>query len=162
MAERSMTSGSTELLQTAAQALKVSDITLYKSLFERPQSMPNDGASEATQQVKRHTEYTITDRSENEEAGKDLVVMVSFGIRLAGPPPDNENEERPIYFIIEASFLVEYTMTNDIPEDAIKVFAQQNSVHNVWPFWRQHVFDIVQRGGLPHVDVPLFSVKKDL
>jgi hypothetical protein len=39
----------------------------------------------------------------------------------------------------------------------IKIFAELNSVHNVWPFWRQHVFDIVSRARLPHLNVPLFS-----
>lgn len=157
-----MTTDSTEMLRTAAEALKVSDITLYSSTFERPSPMPEGAASEATQQTKKNTEYTILGSDEAQKQSKDLVVMVDLGIRLAGPDPEKEEQERPIYFVIEARFLVEYTMTHDLSEEAIKIFAQHNSVHNVWPFWRQHVFDIVQRGRLPHIDVPLFSVKKDL
>ncbi|MEO8460730.1 MAG: hypothetical protein ABI451_09395, partial [Dokdonella sp.] len=68
--------------------------------------------------------------------------------------------EPAIYFLIEAAFLVEYDVTGALEEDAIAAFANFNAVHNVWPFWRQHVFDIVQRARLPQLEIPLFSGTK--
>ena len=82
-----------------------------------------------------------------------LQVIVALGIRIAGLHAKN----RPIYFEIEADFLVEYEVRAKLSEAAIKAFADANSVHNVWPFWRQHVFDIVSRARLPHLQVPLFN-----
>jgi hypothetical protein len=48
----------------------------------------------------------------------------------------------------------------ELSQGAIKIFADLNSIHNVWPFWRQHVFDVVGRARLPHITVPLFSGKR--
>jgi hypothetical protein len=71
-----------------------------------------------------------------------------------------QGEDPPVYFEIEADFLIEYDVRGEPSNEAIKLFAEfadLNSVHNVWPFWRQHVFDIVSRARLPHLNVPLFS-----
>jgi preprotein translocase subunit SecB len=48
-------------------------------------------------------------------------------------------------------------MTGELDEKALATFANLNGVHNVWPFWRQHVYDIVQRARLPQLDIPLFA-----
>lgn len=66
-----------------------------------------------------------------------------------------------VLFAIEAEDLLEYEMLCEVPDEAICAFADFNSVHNVWPFWRFHVHDVLQRARLPHVDVPFFSRKPD-
>ncbi|TAN04141.1 MAG: hypothetical protein EPN40_00265 [Rhodanobacteraceae bacterium] len=80
--------------------------------------------------------------------------FVRLGTRVV---KDVADENPPVYFVIEATFLVEYEMVAPLGEDALKTFADFNAIHNVWPFWRQHVYDVVQRARLPHVDVPLFA-----
>jgi preprotein translocase subunit SecB len=83
-----------------------------------------------------------------------LQVRVSLGTRVVQQV--EEGEPRAL-FVIEADYLVEYEMTDDVPDDALKAFAEFNAIHNVWPFWRQHVFGVVDRGRLPRLEVPLFE-----
>jgi preprotein translocase subunit SecB len=65
-----------------------------------------------------------------------------------------------VYVQIEADFMVTYRLQAEIEDPALSAFSNFNAVHNVWPFWRQHVFDIVQRGELPNIEVPLFAGTK--
>lgn len=83
---------------------------------------------------------------------------VHLGTRLVATDDEEADSDAPVYVEIQAEYRVTYEITvKDLGEDAMKAFAEFNVIHNVWPFWRQHVFDLVQRGGLPKLDVPLFA-----
>jgi hypothetical protein len=149
-----MDSAHIELIQQAIGALKLRDIMLYEGRFNRPTPPPPNDSFEVRQLSKREVRFALGEATE--DGGKPiklLQVYVDLGLRIAGL----ENDNPPVFFEIEADFMVEYEMLSEISESAIKAFADVNSVHNVWPFWRQHVFDIVARGRLPQFDVPLFS-----
>lgn len=139
----------------AGKQLKIKDVVLASCRFERPvQEIPAVG-TQVRQEHKRGVEYQISDVEVDGEQEKQLQVLVELGIRIVADSPDGIIEA-PIYIQIEAEFVVVYQMTSDIHEEAISAFANYNAVHNVWPFWRQHVFDVVQRARLPQVEVPLF------
>lgn len=144
-----------ELLAQAVSALQIRDVMLNECSFRRPSPPPTDvEAAEVRQLTKRAVRYVMGEvPSEDGATTKLLQVTVALGIRIAAM-----NAKKPqVYFEIEADFLVEYDVKTEVSEAAIKAFADLNSVHNVWPFWRQHVFDTVSRGRLPHLEVPLFS-----
>jgi preprotein translocase subunit SecB len=145
-----------ELNSQAAAALRIRDVMLNRCSFNRPTPPPDNTETTQVQQfIKQTVQYVIGDAQESDGRNiKLLQVTVGLGIRITGMEP----EGTPVYFEIEADFLVEYEMVAEVSEAAIKTFADHNSVHNVWPFWRQHVFDIVSRGRLPHLDIPLYSI----
>ena len=68
--------------------------------------------------------------------------------------------EKRVYTQIEADFIAFYLVESTLTDAHFQAFSEFNSLHNVWPFWRQHVFDIVQRGRLPTIDIPLMAGKK--
>lgn len=140
------------LCQEAAQALKLNDITLFESRFERGDLSKAEG----TIQNKKEVRYTKTSREVEGEEQSLLQVLVSLGTRVVEAGAE-EDEEANLLFMIEADYLVEYRIKDEISDDAAKAFAHFNGVHNVWPFWRQHVFNVVEQGRLPHIDVPLYS-----
>jgi len=140
------------LCQEAAQALKLNDITLFESRFERGDLSKAEG----TLQNKKEVRYTKTSREVEGEEQSLLQVLVSLGTRVVEAGAEEE-EEANLLFMIEADYLVEYRIKDEISDDAAKAFAHFNGVHNVWPFWRQHVFNVVEQGRLPHIDVPLYS-----
>jgi preprotein translocase subunit SecB len=149
-----MKTGQRELLQQAISALQLRDVMLNECSFKRPSPPPPASDSiKARQLTKQSVTFVVGEVEQDERRIKLLQVIVALGIRIAGLQAKN----RPIYFEIEADFLVEYEVKAKLSEAAIKAFADANSVHNVWPFWRQHVFDIVSRARLPHLQVPLFS-----
>jgi hypothetical protein len=144
-----------ELIQEAIPALKLRDIILFQSRFTRPTPLPVASTTfEARQLSKREVRFAVGEaQTDGESSCRLLQVYVDLGLRVA-----DLNEKNPSIFLeIEADFMVEYELLSDVSEPAIKAFADINSVHNVWPFWRQHVFDIVSRGRLPYLEIPLFS-----
>lgn len=142
-----------ELIEQAIGALKLRDVMLYGARFSRPSPFPGVSESfQAKQLAKREVRYVIGDAPITGGQTKLLQVYVDLGIKVMGL----QESEPPVFFEIEADFLVEYQVSSDLSEAAIKAFADVNSVHNVWPFWRQHVFDVVARGRLPQLEVPLF------
>jgi len=157
-----MNSDHRALLDEAIAALKLRDIMLNTCSFRRPNPPPTETSERVNQLTKRLVSYVLGDAPAAADGGEMrlLQVIVALGIRIADLRDDVENQT--VYFEIEADFLVEYDVTGDLSDAAIKVFADLNSVHNVWPFWRQHVFDTVSRARLPHLEVPLFSLPSSL
>lgn len=143
------------LVVRATKGLKLRDISLYDARFSRPTVNSGDVVEEVFQQHKRGVAYTVGDAPENgAEKSRLLQIRVSLGTRAV---QKMDQREPVVLFEIEAEYLVEYLMTEDVPDDAIKAFAEFNAIHNVWPFWRQHVFDLVDRGRLPRLTIPLFE-----
>lgn len=140
------------LCQEAAQALELQDITLFESRFERGDLSKSEG----TLQNKKAVRYTKATREIEGEEQPFLQVLVSLGTRVVEAGAE-EDDEANLLFMIEADYLVEYRIKDEISDDAAKAFAHFNGVHNVWPFWRQHVFNVVEQGRLPHIEVPLYS-----
>jgi preprotein translocase subunit SecB len=145
-----------ELISQATAALRIRDVMLNRCSFSRPSPPPSSGDSIQTELLTKQTvQYVLGEASDSGGQNiKLLQVVVELGIRIAGM----ETEGAPVYFEIEADFLVEYERVAELNDAAIKIFADYNSVHNVWPFWRQHVFDVVSRGRLPHLNIPLYSI----
>lgn len=141
------------LCQEAAKSLKLHDITLFESRFERGDISDAEG----TIQTKKAVRYTKTINGIiKEKELPSLQILVSLGIRIVDK--DSAPEKEPeLLFMIEADYLVEYQIINEITDEAAKAFAHFNGVHNVWPFWRQHVFSVTQQARLPHIEIPLFT-----
>lgn len=147
-----------KLIKEATASLCLVDIVLADARFERPMLPPEDPEEELRQQYKRSVRYSIENGNEASDKERSVNVTVALGIRLVC---QSEKKEEPktetVVILIEAEYLAIYKMTKDVTDKAIKVFARFNAVHNVWPFWRHHVFDICQRAKLPILNVPLMA-----
>jgi len=142
-----------ELCKQAAQSLKLRDIVLLESSFSRGESV----AEEGIQQHKKGVRFQRVIVKEDNKKKSLFHIIVLLGTRVVDDESNEEVESARLHFQIEADFLVSYQITGELTEEAGRAFASFNGVHNVWPFWRQHVFDLVQRAHLPHLDIPLFS-----
>ncbi len=140
-----------ELIQQATRALKLRDIVLYESQLIRGEDPPEE--TTAVLQNKRGVEYFSGKRSEKSEFDDSLQVRVALGVRCVFGP----DEDIKTIFEITADFVVDYDSKEQVSAEAMKAFAEINSVHLLWPFWRQHVYDVVARARLPNVDVPLLA-----
>lgn len=156
------------------KCLKVQDIALWESQLVRYVAYPslNDGQRigyQSMRGVRVDLAGMVTDAGEEIDI---LKVFVSLGIRClvdqgatedgaAGleTTPDDESEKEIVLYALEATFAVDYEILEQMPEEHVSSFANFNSVHNVWPFWRQHVYDTLKRASLPVPEVPFFAGK---
>lgn len=151
-------SSNQDLILAATKSLKLRDIQLFSSRFERPGADIEPETVKAEQQHKKTVSAAVGEAEIGSGKVRLFQATVSFGTRVVTSSGDEKKEL--VLFLIEADFLVEYEISGDVPEDALKAFAQFNCIHNAWPFWRQHVYDVAQRGRLPHLDIPLLPGMK--
>lgn len=140
------------LIADASKHLRLGSINLYEGNLKRFEALPETG--ELGQQTKLGVKAEKIDLSISEQSVSILRVLVDLGIRVVNLAVPAETEPKPLYQI-EAVFQVDYELTGSIEQDALDEFARFNTVHNVWPFWRQYVFSIANQAGLPCPEVPL-------
>jgi preprotein translocase subunit SecB len=142
------------LLQQAISSLSILDVRLHGARFRQPVSMDTlESPADLQPQSKASILATNLDLDENGSKHRAMQVIIGLGVRVV-----NSKKPTTIYFEIEADFIVLYHIKGEVTEAALKAFAETNSTHNVWPFWRQHVYDTLQRARLPQVEVPLYSI----
>ncbi len=142
------------LINEAIAGLRLRDIVLFESRLFRGNVMPDQDEVEALQQHKRGIRFSVEEQDRAGNSTRELHVMVSLGERVVDCVTEQDSK---IYFGIEADYVVIYELLCPIAQDALRAFAEFNAVHNVWPFWRQHVFDLVGKARLPTLQVPLFA-----
>lgn len=153
-----------EHIKSASNKLELIDICLHEAILERggeedPLLIPSEFQQQSKIAV---TTEDITYAGQDDKDIDILRIYVSLGHRSVDDTNQNNEEvkkEPIILFKIEASFRVDYHRKGKISKEAVKEFANNNAVHNVWPFWRQYVFQTIQQACLPHVDIPLLRLK---
>mgnify|MGYP000296263293 CR=1 FL=1 len=144
-----------EHLRKAASSLKLLDIYLLDARFTRPAAdLVSTWDGKGVQQGKRGVKFVRADAVHQDRNIPVIEFQVELGYRVV---TDAEASEPVVVFEIEARYTVVYECAAEVANDVVSSFAQLNAVHIVWPFWRQHVFDIVQRSRLPHLEVPLLA-----
>lgn len=91
------------------------------------------------------------------ESGLLVRIYVRLGTRWVTP---NDNEEPDVKAFIEADFIAEYRMTEDLEQECIDEFAQHNASFHVWPYWREFLSSQCERLRLPRVVLPTVQFSK--
>tara|TARA_R110001606_G_scaffold381779_1_gene543192 strand:- start:366 stop:824 length:459 start_codon:yes stop_codon:yes gene_type:complete len=91
------------------------------------------------------------------ESGLLVRIYVRLGTRWVTP---NGNEEPDVKAFIEADFIAEYRMTEDLEQECIDEFAQHNASFHVWPYWREFLSSQCERLRLPRVVLPTVQFSK--
>lgn len=71
--------------------------------------------------------------------------------------------EEPEPYTIVAQFRLTYSLeeADELTDYDFEQFAHWNAVFNAWPYWREHVSSIINRGQLPRFIVPVMRVPRD-
>ena len=111
-----------------------------------------------TQSLRSVNPDVISVLLEGEDKPRDMLrTLVTLGVREVFR--DEKADEEIVLYSLEATFAVDYFLSETLvpsPEE-FQSFVTLNCVHNVWPFWRQHVYDTLKRASLPVPVIPLFT-----
>lgn len=152
-----------ELISEAISNLQLLTIKLHKSILDRQDDFIEGESPEyfAFQYMRNVGVATLEAEDDENNKIKILRVFPKFGVRAI---QKQNNKKKPkdikVLFKIEATFRADYQIKLPLSDAAIREFAKYNAIYNVWAFWRQHVFDMTARAGLPDVNIPLFSAQK--
>lgn len=139
--------------------LQINDIYLWSTSLERENEyQENLHRGRTTIQSRQDIQVEMLEAEGENHVDADLLrVMVTLGIRVVFVEQEG-SEPAPLH-TIEATFAVEYIVLKEFSEKQFKNFCDFNCVHNVWPFWRQHVYDTLKKASLPVVAVPFYPGK---
>jgi hypothetical protein len=148
-----------DALQKAKDGLQVADVYLHDMTahcygdFE-PKYYPELEALEVgSKHFVKKAEITELDDQ------KVLRVFVNLGVRWTEPSP--ESEELGLKAQIEAEFIAEYVMNEDLDKEAIDAFALNNASYHVWPYWRELLMSQFARMHLPRLALPTIQLAKN-
>ncbi len=147
-------------LQFPQDYLQMNDIYLWSTTLEREaEYQPDIHRNKTTIQSRQSVEVELLDAvaDDDNSPAKLLRALVTLGIRIMFADGDGA-EPQPLH-TLEATFAAEYILLREIEEKQYKEFCDFNCVHNVWPFWRQHVYETLKKASLPVVAVPFFPGK---
>lgn len=150
-----------EHLFDPTKSLRLQDIALWESELQRgpTQVHPTDGIRFQEMRAVR-AEQAQAISPEVAEPVDLLRVLVTFGVRAMNEVSDDaapsSDDDDPFLYALVSTFYADYIVVDSITQDHIEQFASKNAVHNMWPFWRQHVFDTLKKASLPVPEVPFF------
>lgn len=87
-----------------------------------------------------------------------LTCLLTFGTTF---DIEDEDVSAPPYQIV-GRFRLTYSLAGDesFSDEELDQFAHWNAVFNAWPYWREFVSSMVNRGQLPRFLVPVMGVPK--
>lgn len=101
----------------------------------------------------------LINRSEKVELGSEehlLRVFVELGARWVDKSDSGENSSVQAY--VEANFVAEYKMKNDLGQECIDEFALRNVSYHIWPYWRELLMSQCVRMHLPKLVLPALQL----
>ncbi|TMM46085.1 preprotein translocase subunit SecB [Colwellia ponticola] len=146
-------------LKEAMDNLKIRDIYVKNLLantsenFE-PKYFENfDSLTQQSKHLVSKSSVMVID-GPNVESERIFRVHVEFGIRWAEIIEAEEEQKA----VIEAEFVVEYLIENDLDDDCLNEFALKNASFHVWPYWRELVSAQCERMQMPRVIMPTLQL----
>lgn len=142
--------------------LQINDLYRWSSKFERSAEYQPRKHAGKTRVQHRHQVDTELLEAQTEDGGslKILRALVALAIRVVAEDEASLGHVENLHEL-SATFAVEYIVLKDPTEEQISGFCEFNCVHNVWPFWRQYVYETLKSASLPVITVPFFPGKKD-
>ena len=140
----------------AQNKLELRDIALHASSLDRDDSIdpllyPTDVRPRSEVKVSVDKISFVDDEEGTIRILRAYVQMVVFGIH-----EDEGSEGEKALFTIRGEYRVDYLEVKELTEIELDAFTQFNSVHNIWPFWRQHVYETISKASLPRITIPFF------
>ncbi|AEG01193.1 hypothetical protein [Methylomonas methanica] len=140
-------------LQKAIDTLKIHDVYQRSSVaqcvgdFEPKYDQDTEKLVTQTKHTVRQTQLAMVD--ENQWLVR---VFIELGIRLVDP--NIEEEDKSVRAFIEAEFVAEYTIDEQLEQSCIDEYALKNASYHVWPYWREFLMSQCSRMHLPRLVLP--------
>ena len=143
-------------VRRAQDKLEIREIVLHTSSLERDPSIdPLLYPTHIRQKSKVNVSVDKVSFVDDED-GTIRILRAYVQLVVRGYDEDEKGAETEALFTIQGEYRVDYLERKELTESELDAFTQFNSVHNVWPFWRQHVYETVSTASLPRITIPFF------
>ena len=145
-----------QAIRRAQAKLELRDIVLHTSSLERshdvePLLYPTRIRQESEVKVSVDRVSFVDDENDPVRILRAYVQLLVLAL-----DKDDHGKKAQKLFSIRGMYRVDYLEEKKLTQNELDAFTQYNAVHNVWPFWRQHVYETVSRANLSRITIPLF------
>ncbi|MEO9944931.1 hypothetical protein [Paraglaciecola sp.] len=142
-------------LQKAIESLRISD--LYVRNLESKCYEGFDPKHSDMEELVVQTKHLVTKSEvvENDNKEKLFRVFVEVGVKWS---IENEEKELNPQVFIEAEFVAEYDVKDDLEDECFNEFALHNVSYHVWPYWRELLMSQCDRMRLPRILLPMTQI----
>lgn len=159
-------------LQKAIQCLSIQDVfiknstSLLKDGFD-PKYIDQNETLEV--QLKHHiSRAELLTLNDDGESSQLFRVCVEMGARWLSEQVDDvdkqtsskKNDAPEVKAVIEAAFVAEYLLIDEVEQEALNEFALKNASFHVWPYWREYLMSQCARMNLPKFALPTVQFAK--
>ena len=146
-----------QAVRRAQKKLELRDIVLHTSSLDRNDDI--DPLLYPTRIRQKSNVRVSVDKVSFADTEGEAIHILRANVQLGvyGFDEDKKGAGAQALFTIRATYRVDYLEAQQLTENELDAFTQFNAVHNVWPFWRQHVCETVSKASLPRVTIPFFS-----
>lgn len=153
-----------KLLQNAQKKLSIKSVLTHRCLFEigNITNILNLNTKTRKQGFNSVTDVNIFEPSDQGENNPFVYIFdYSLGLRVVECKDDKDTniDNKPVIFLIEATFKAIYTSKEKLLEEELKEFAKDNVGYHVWPYWRELVQSCSVRTGITPIDIPFYKSK---
>lgn len=147
-------------LQKAIDKLHIHDVYLRGSIsqcvngFEPKYDQDTDKLVAQTKHIVKETQIVKLD-----EAQFLMRVFLELGVRWVDANVDDE--ALSIRAIVEAEFVAEYTMDEEMEQVCVDEYSLKNSSYHVWPYWREFLMSQCSRMCLPKYVLPTVQLAQN-
>ncbi len=89
-----------------------------------------------------------------------LRILIKMGTRWISPEAE-DGRAPEVEAQIEADFIVEYQINEELHQESIDEFSLKNASFHVWPYWREYLSSQCERLRLPRVILPTVQFTKN-
>lgn len=144
-------------LQKAIDNLRIHDVYLVSSIAQcfngfEPKYDPN------TEELDTQTKHLVKETQIVKINDTNLLarIFIEFGISFIDSKVNNEKES--IRACVEAVFVVEYTLNQELEQVCIDEYALKNASFHVWAYWREFLMNQCNRMYLPRLVLPTMQL----
>ena len=145
-----------QAVRRAQAKLDLRDIALHTSSLERS---PDVEPLLYPTRVQQESEIKVSvDKVSfaDDEDGTVRILRAYVQLLLHALAKADNGKKTQKLFSIRGEYRVDYLEKKELTQIELDAFTQFNAVHNVWPFWRQHVYETVSKANLPRITIPFF------
>lgn len=139
-----------ESLSRVVRRVDVTSVELVQADFERYDDLlaPVDIVTEAVPDIALNVDWAL---HRVDDVTGALLCLITFATVFADDPPP---------YFIGARLRLTYSLDNpaEATEQELEQFCHHNAMFNAWPYWREFVSSIVNRGQLPRFVVPVMRM----
>jgi len=147
-------------LQKAIESLKISDLYVRDLVSKCSDGFDPKHSDMSGLAIQTKHMVTKSEVIQNDDGEKLFRVFVEVGVKWTADS-DEEQESTDYLAWIEAAFIAEYSVANELDNECLNDFALRNVSYHVWPYWRELLASQCERMRLPRILVPMTQIAQN-